>query len=179
MLFRGAGAGLCSGGSPQHSSGFDHPHARVAIRPALGSRGEISGIVAVNLVGAMLGGLLEYNSMYLGFRALYLMAMVLYALAFVWDLPHGKTRKVAELQTPASPPQSCWKLRNSRPLCRWGLSADRPSFSRMGRPPPQTEKTNSSYSIFLAAIIPASIFPAASLPTRQSGWRRSSASNCL
>jgi spermidine synthase len=70
----------------------------------LGSRGEISGIMAVNLVGAMLGGLLEYNSMYLGFRALYLMAMVLYALAFVWDLPHRKSRKVAELQTPASVP---------------------------------------------------------------------------
>ena len=32
------------------------------------------------------------------------MAMVLYALAFVWDLPHGKIRKVAELQTPASAP---------------------------------------------------------------------------
>jgi len=67
----------------------------------LGSRGEISGIMAVNLVGAMLGGLLEYNSMYLGFRALYLMAMALYALAFVWDLPHWKTRKAADLQTSA------------------------------------------------------------------------------
>ena len=30
-----------------------------------------------------MGGLLEYNSMYLGFQALYLMAMVCYALAFV------------------------------------------------------------------------------------------------
>jgi spermidine synthase len=63
----------------------------------LGSRGEISGIMAVNLVGAILGGLLEYNSMYLGFRALYLMAMVLYALALVWDLPLWKPRKVAAL----------------------------------------------------------------------------------
>jgi hypothetical protein len=53
----------------------------------LGARGEISGIMAVNLLGAMTGGLLEYNSMYLGFRALYLIAMGLYAAAFLWDLP--------------------------------------------------------------------------------------------
>jgi spermidine synthase len=35
-----------------------------------------------NLLGAMLGGLLEYNSMYFGFRSLYLLALVLYAGAF-------------------------------------------------------------------------------------------------
>ncbi|HYL55851.1 MAG TPA: hypothetical protein VEU73_09805 [Gemmatimonadales bacterium] len=50
------------------------------------ARGRIAGIMAVNLLGAMGGGLLEYNSMYFGFRALYLIAMVLYAVAFVWDL---------------------------------------------------------------------------------------------
>jgi hypothetical protein len=60
----------------------------------LGSRGEISGIMAVNLLGAMCGGLLEYNSMYFGFRALYLIAAILYSLAFVWDLPTLKTKKV-------------------------------------------------------------------------------------
>jgi len=64
----------------------------------LGSRGAISGIMAVNLLGAMLGGLLEYNSMYLGFRALYLMAMVLYGLAFLWELPPFKPRAAADLQ---------------------------------------------------------------------------------
>ena len=42
----------------------------------------ISAIMAVNLMGAIVGGLLEYNSMYLGFQALYLMAMVCYVLAF-------------------------------------------------------------------------------------------------
>ena len=60
----------------------------------LGSRGEITGIMAVNLLGAMCGGLLEYNSMYFGFQALYLIAAILYSLAFVWDLPTLKTRKV-------------------------------------------------------------------------------------
>jgi hypothetical protein len=61
----------------------------------LGSRGGISGIMAVNLLGAMCGGLLEYNSMYFGFRALYVIAMGLYAAAFLWDLPILRTRKVA------------------------------------------------------------------------------------
>jgi hypothetical protein len=59
----------------------------------LGSRGEITGIMAVNLLGAMCGGLLEYNSMYFGFQALYLIAAILYALAFVWDLPTFRTKK--------------------------------------------------------------------------------------
>ncbi|MGB8627883.1 MAG: hypothetical protein WCD69_00625, partial [Xanthobacteraceae bacterium] len=45
----------------------------------------ISGIMAVNLMGAIVGGLLEYNSMYLGFQALYLLAMVCYVLAFLTD----------------------------------------------------------------------------------------------
>ncbi len=36
-----------------------------------------------NLFGAMLGGFLEYNSMYFGFRSLYLLALAMYFLAFV------------------------------------------------------------------------------------------------
>lgn len=49
---------------------------------ALLSKAEnIAGVMAVNLIGAMLGGLLEYNSMYFGFRFLYLLAAVLYLLA--------------------------------------------------------------------------------------------------
>ena len=43
----------------------------------------ISAIMAMNLLGAIVGGLLEYNSMYVGFQALYLMAMACYALAMV------------------------------------------------------------------------------------------------
>lgn len=37
----------------------------------------------MNLLGAICGALLEYNSMYFGFRALYVMAMACYILAFV------------------------------------------------------------------------------------------------
>ncbi|MDH3457610.1 MAG: hypothetical protein OER90_12300 [Gemmatimonadota bacterium] len=39
-----------------------------------------------NLLGAMLGGFLEYNSMYFGFRSLYVLAIAMYLLAFVGSL---------------------------------------------------------------------------------------------
>ena len=49
----------------------------------------IGGTMAVNLLGAMVGGLLEYNSMYFGFRFLYGLAGALYACAFLlaWRAP--------------------------------------------------------------------------------------------
>jgi multisubunit Na+/H+ antiporter MnhF subunit len=52
----------------------------------LSSKGQVSGMVAMNLLGAICGGLLEYNSMYFGFRFLYLVAMVCYLLGFLTDL---------------------------------------------------------------------------------------------
>ncbi|PYO60080.1 MAG: hypothetical protein DMD28_13850, partial [Gemmatimonadetes bacterium] len=67
----------------------------------LGSRGRIAGIMAVNLLGAMCGGLLEYNSMYFGFRALYVIAIVLYSLAFVWDAVALRTPEAQPLPAPA------------------------------------------------------------------------------
>lgn len=36
-----------------------------------------------NLIGAMLGGFLEYNSMYFGFRSLYLFAIAMYLFAYL------------------------------------------------------------------------------------------------
>jgi len=56
----------------------------------LKSRGEIAGVMSANLFGAMCGGLLEYNSMYFGFRFLYLLAAGLYLVAFAWELLRGK-----------------------------------------------------------------------------------------
>lgn len=57
----------------------------------LASRRQIAGIMALNLLGAMVGGMLEYNSMYFGFRFLYLLAMGCYLLAFLFGLaPGGK-----------------------------------------------------------------------------------------
>jgi len=52
----------------------------------LSSKGQISGMMAMNLLGAVCGGLLEYNSMYFGFQFLYLVAMGCYLLAFVSGL---------------------------------------------------------------------------------------------
>jgi hypothetical protein len=43
----------------------------------------ISAAMAYNLMGAMLGGALEYNSMRFGFSSLYLIALVLYGLAWL------------------------------------------------------------------------------------------------
>ena len=49
----------------------------------------IAGAMAVNLLGAMVGGLLEYNAMYFGFRFLYGLAALLYlcALVMAWRAP--------------------------------------------------------------------------------------------
>ncbi len=44
---------------------------------------DISGAISANLIGAMCGGLLEYNSMYFGFAFLYWIALGLYGAAFV------------------------------------------------------------------------------------------------
>jgi len=52
----------------------------------LSSKGRVSGMMAMNLLGAVCGGLLEYNSMYFGFRFLYLIAIGCYLLAFVSEL---------------------------------------------------------------------------------------------
>lgn len=52
----------------------------------LSSKGAVSGMMAMNLLGAICGGLLEYNSMYFGFQSLYILAMGCYVLAFVSDL---------------------------------------------------------------------------------------------
>jgi len=60
----------------------------------LKTRGEISGVMSANLFGAMCGGLLEYNSMYFGFRFLYLLAAGLYLVAFAWELLRGKAESV-------------------------------------------------------------------------------------
>ncbi len=53
----------------------------------LTGKGALSGMMAMNIVGAVCGGLLEYNSMYFGFQSLYLAAIVCYVLAFLADLP--------------------------------------------------------------------------------------------
>lgn len=48
--------------------------------------GTVSVALSSNLLGAMLGGCLEYNSMYFGYRYLYALALAVYALAFLSSL---------------------------------------------------------------------------------------------
>jgi len=62
----------------------------------LRSRGAISGMMAMNLLGAMCGGLLEYNSMYFGFQFLYILAAGLYVAAILSELVAFK-RRVANI----------------------------------------------------------------------------------
>jgi len=49
----------------------------------------VAGALGSNLIGAMLGGCLEYNSMYFGYRSLYVLAMVIYGLSMIVSLTSG------------------------------------------------------------------------------------------
>jgi predicted membrane-bound spermidine synthase len=49
----------------------------------LSTEHRISSVMAMNLMGTMCGGILEYNSMYFGFRFLYVLALGLYLAALV------------------------------------------------------------------------------------------------
>jgi len=62
--------------------------------------GEIGTALCANLFGAMLGGFLEYNSMYWGFSSLYPLGMALYAVAFLCT--ERAQQRQAEV-TPAQP----------------------------------------------------------------------------
>jgi SAM-dependent methyltransferase len=61
--------------------------------------GEIGQVLCANLFGAMLGGFLEYNSMYWGFSSLYPLGLALYAAAFVC------TERAARRQAEPQPQQ--------------------------------------------------------------------------
>lgn len=49
----------------------------------INAKENLPSIMAVNLLGAMVGGILEYNSMYFGFQFLYILAIGLYLLAWL------------------------------------------------------------------------------------------------
>ena len=56
----------------------------------------ISTALAYNLMGALFGGLMEYNSMYFGFAFLYLLAMGFYGLAWAFSVePVVAARRLA------------------------------------------------------------------------------------
>jgi hypothetical protein len=47
-----------------------------------------------NLLGAMLGGFLEYNSMYLGYRSLYIIGLLMYLAAYFGSVLHSRRSPV-------------------------------------------------------------------------------------
>ena len=57
---------------------------------------DIGSALSANLFGAMLGGFLEYNSMYFGLRSLYPLGIAIYVLAFVCILKLGKGKGEGE-----------------------------------------------------------------------------------
>ena len=61
-----------------------------------GRANDVGSAMAMNLLGAMLGGLLEYNAMYFGYKALYLIALGIYAIAFALSFIKGKESAPAE-----------------------------------------------------------------------------------
>jgi spermidine synthase len=64
----------------------------------------ISTALAHNLMGALFGGLMEYNSMYFGFAFLYLLAIGFYGLAWMFSLePSGAARRLPVLSRDPAP----------------------------------------------------------------------------
>jgi spermidine synthase len=67
----------------------------VVFSTLLSAQSRISSVMCMNLLGAMCGGILEYNSMYFGFRFLYVLAIGLYAAALISGLPFRGQRSLA------------------------------------------------------------------------------------
>jgi hypothetical protein len=75
----------------------------------LSAESHISRVMSMNLMGAMCGGVLEYNSMYFGFRFLYLLALALYAAALLSSLALRTKTSVVGAGTAALVSSSEWK----------------------------------------------------------------------
>ena len=56
----------------------------LAFSKQLSMEKSVSIALSSNILGAIFGGLLEYNSMYFGFRSLYLLGFTMYLLAFLF-----------------------------------------------------------------------------------------------
>ena len=72
----------------------------------------ISTALAYNLMGALFGGLMEYNSMYFGFAFLYLLAIGFYGLAWLFSLePTAAARRLTMLSQDPAPQEAPPKAR--------------------------------------------------------------------
>ena len=75
----------------------------------LSAESQISSVMSMNLMGAMCGGVLEYNSMYFGFRFLYVLALALYAAALLSSLALRTKTSVVGAGTAALVSSPGWK----------------------------------------------------------------------
>jgi hypothetical protein len=57
--------------------------------------GDSTVAFGANLLGAMVGGLLEYGSLLLGYRSLMIVVAILYGLAFVFGRRHLRAEALA------------------------------------------------------------------------------------
>lgn len=58
----------------------------LAFSSELKKSASVAVALSSNLLGAMLGGFIEYNSMYFGFRSLYFFALIMYGFAFLGSI---------------------------------------------------------------------------------------------
>ena len=58
----------------------------LAFSSELKKSASVAVALSSNLLGAMIGGFVEYNSMYFGFRSLYFFALIMYALAYLGSI---------------------------------------------------------------------------------------------
>jgi spermidine synthase len=65
--------------------------------------GNVGAAMSLNLFGAMLGGVLEYNAMWLGYRNLYFIALGLYLCALLFSVKKGGGTQAATESAPAQP----------------------------------------------------------------------------
>ena len=97
LLFVSILAGMFLSGNALHLSGLAGQLTQAAILSCpllfsgmifstlLNERRDIGAAMSLNLLGAMLGGTLEYNAMWTGYKALYVFALVLYAGALLFS----------------------------------------------------------------------------------------------
>ena len=76
----------------------------------------ISTALAYNLMGALFGGLMEYNSMYFGFAFLYLLAIGFYSLAWVFSRKSTSPDPIRAMRPPRS--RSFWSRKPAPDLIR-------------------------------------------------------------
>ncbi len=79
-----------------------------------------------NLLGAMLGGFLEYNSMYFGYRSLYVVAIAMYVMALLLSL-RAKPKAIPEEATP-----DWWHTMRSKDAARQAQSTPTTEPTRAG-----------------------------------------------